>query len=324
MDQRRHRQISIPPQAHGQRLDQALCSLLGPDFSRAQVQRLMKEGHIRLEGLAARPAQKAEKGLVVTVELPEPKPLDLIPRAMDLQVLYEDEHLIVINKAPGMVVHPAPGHDDYTLVHGLLHHCGELTEVGGKTRPGIVHRLDKDTSGVMVAAKSDRAHRGLVTAFAAGRVDKEYLALVWGSPALTGQSDKGIGRHPVDRKRMSTKGRHLKPALSFWRVVRRFRPEFSLLRVKIATGRTHQIRVHLSELGHPVVGDQLYGKRALRNLPQDAWGAAIKEASRQLLHATELSFRHPLTKEQLHCTAPLPPDFRRVLRELLQRDQLQE
>ena len=155
-------------------------------------------------------------------------------------------------------------------------------------------------------------------------MDKEYLALVWGRPKARGQIKAGIGRHPVDRKRMSTKSRHPKSAVSTWRVVRCFGPEFSLLRVKIATGRTHQIRVHLSEMGHSVVGDQLYGKRAMRKLPDNGAGAAIKKASRQLLHATDLSFIHPITRETISCTAPLPPDFRLVLRELLKREQRQE
>ena len=154
------KQLNLPPDASGKRLDQVLLALLGPGFSRAQVQRLIKEGHITIAGRPVRASQKAAAGEKALVELPDPTPLDLIPRAMQLEVLYEDEHLIVVNKAPGVVVHPAPGHDDYTLVHGLLHHCGELTEVGGKTRPGIVHRLDKDTSGALVAAKSDRAQRG--------------------------------------------------------------------------------------------------------------------------------------------------------------------
>ncbi len=316
-------QLTIPQDAGGQRLDQVLCSLLGPDFSRAQVQRLIKEGHITLEGKTARAAQKAAAGETALVQLPDPTPLDLTPRAMELAVLYEDEHLIVINKPPNVVVHPSPGHDDYTLVHGLLYHCGELTEIGGKTRPGIVHRLDKDTSGALVAAKSDRAQRGLVTAFAAGRVDKEYLALVWGQPKAAGQNKAGIGRHPVDRKRMSTKSKHPKAAVSTWRVVRRFEPEFSLLRVKIATGRTHQIRVHLSELGHAVVGDQLYGKRSTRKLPPGPVGQAVITASRQLLHAVNLSFIHPVSRERITCLAPLPADFRLVLRELVKRDHSQ-
>jgi 23S rRNA pseudouridine1911/1915/1917 synthase len=229
--------------------------------------------------------------------------------------------LIVVNKPPGLVVHPAPGHSQGTLVHGLLHHCqGGLAGVGGKLRPGIVHRLDKDTSGALVAAKSDLAHRGLVASFAAGKVDKTYLALVWGAPPKKGKAETGIGRHPVDRKRMSSKGRHTKPAQSRWQVTRRFKPGFSLLRVKIHTGRTHQIRVHLSEAGYPVAADATYGgKRKQRSAPEPV-AAALKKADRQMLHALALGFDHPITGQRLDLVAPLPSDFRTVLRALEEAD----
>jgi 23S rRNA pseudouridine1911/1915/1917 synthase len=308
--------FTISADAAGQRLDQALCELLGPEFSRAQVQRLIDQGAVTLGGKPARPATRVKPGQAVAVNLPEPEPLELVPEAMDLMVLYEDEHLIVVNKPPGLVVHPAAGHFTGTLVHGLLHHCGDLAGIGGKLRPGIVHRLDKDTSGALVAAKNDQAHRGLVAVFASGRVEKEYLALVWGSPPARGKIDAGIGRHPADRKRMSSAGSHTKTALSRWRVVSRFAPDLSLLRVCIATGRTHQIRVHLSEAGWPVVGDIVYGgRRARRELPGPL-GQAIKAAGRQLLHSLRLAFDHPVTKARVEVMAPVPPDFRAVLREL--------
>lgn len=261
---------------------------------------------------------KLQGGEDLSLVLPEPEPLELIPQAMDLWVLYEDAHLIVVNKAPGLVVHPAPGHYEGTLVHGLLHHCGDLAGVGGKLRPGIVHRLDRDTSGALVAAKHDQSHRGLVAAFAAGRVRKEYLALVWGYPADTGRVQTGIGRHPEDRKRMSSLGSHTKSARSWWRVVHRFPVAgVTLLRVRIATGRTHQIRVHLSEAGFPVLGDGLYGgRRARRPLPGAA-GQALKAANRQMLHAVSLAFDHPVGGQALEITAPLPADFRALLSALL-------
>jgi 23S rRNA pseudouridine1911/1915/1917 synthase len=308
--------FTIPSEAAGRRLDQTLCEFMGPEFSRAQVQRLIDGKAVVLRGLPARSSTRVKPGQAIDVRLPAPEPTELVPESMNLAVRYEDDHLIVVNKPPGLVVHPAAGHTTGTLVHGLLHHCGDLAGVGGKLRPGIVHRLDKDTSGVLVAAKHDQAHRGLVAAFAAGRVEKEYLALVWGNPLEIGQIDTGIGRHPVDRKRMSSAGTSTKAALSRWLVVSRFTPGLSLLRVRIHTGRTHQIRVHLSEAGWPVVGDQLYGsRRARRELPGKL-GQTVKAAGRHLLHALRLAFDHPLTKNWVEVTAPLPPDFRSVLREL--------
>jgi 23S rRNA pseudouridine1911/1915/1917 synthase len=313
--------INVPADAEGRRLDVVAQELLGPDFSRNQIQRLLRGGNMTLDGGPARAAVKVHAGQIISVELPEPEPSELIPQDMHLDVLFEDEHLIAINKPPGLVVHPAPGHIHGTLVHGLLYHCqGELAGVGGKLRPGIVHRLDKDTSGALIAAKSDAVHRGLVASFAAGKMDKTYLALVWGNPPIKGKVDSGIGRHPVDRKRMSSKGRHTKPALSSWKVVRHFKADLSLLRVRIKTGRTHQIRVHLSEAGFPVVLDATYGgRRQLRSAPEPV-ADALEQADRQMLHALELGLDHPITGKRLDLMAPLPKDFRAVLRALLEFD----
>lgn len=306
-----------PPEAAGRRLDQVAAELFAPRLSRAQVQRLLGEGRLSLDGREAKASARLQGGEALSLRLPPPQPLELRPEAMDLAVLLEDPHLIVVNKAPGVVVHPAAGHETGTLVHGLLHHCGDLAGVGGVLRPGIVHRLDMDTSGALVAAKDDRAHRGLVAAFAAGRVKKEYLALVWGRPPMNGEIKTGIGRHPVDRKRMSSQGRQTKPALTRWRLVRHFpQAEVSLLRVAIATGRTHQIRVHLAEAGWPVLGDALYGGRRARRLPPGAAGRELKKAGRQMLHALRLAFRHPVTGQEVAVLAPLPPDFRAVLHAL--------
>ena len=311
--------LQVPPEAAGQRLDQGLCLLLGEDFSRAQVQRLIEQGEVTRGGRPLKAALRLKGGEELCLRLPEPEPLELIPQAMDLWVLYEDPHLIVVNKAPGVVVHPSPGHSQSTLVHGLLHHCGDLAGVGGKLRPGIVHRLDKDTSGALVAAKHDQVHRALVAAFAAGHVRKQYLALVWGQPPASGRVQSAIGRHPQDRKRMSSLSSNGKAARSHWRVVRRFAAAgVCLLRVQIATGRTHQIRVHLSEAGFPVLGDELYGgRRARRPLPGPA-GEALKAARRQMLHAVGLEFDHPISGQRLALTAPLFDDFRALLRALLE------
>ncbi len=296
----------------GRRLDLVALSLLGSGFSRSQVQRLIRQGCITLAGRPARSGQRVAAGQDIAVVLPPARPSRLLPEPLELEILYEDGDLVVVNKAPGMVVHPAPGHSRGTLVHGLLHHCGELAQVGGEQRPGIVHRLDKDTSGVLVAAKSDRAHRALVAAFAAGRVHKRYLALVLGSPPERGRVEAGIGRHPVDRKRMSSRARRTKPALTRWRVRERF-PGLALLEVEIATGRTHQIRVHLSEAGFPVAMDPTYGgRRGMRRLPP-ALARALKGAGRQMLHARRLALAHPLSGRDMEFVAPLPPDFQGVL-----------
>ncbi|MCF8041586.1 MAG: RluA family pseudouridine synthase [Desulfarculaceae bacterium] len=309
-------QLEVPSQSAGQRLDALVAELLGPELSRAQVQRLLKEGRVTLEGRPVRASAKVQPGQAIVVQVPDPEPLELAPEDQGLWVLYEDADLIVVNKAAGVVVHPAAGHTSGTLVAGLLHHCGDLSGIGGKLRPGIVHRLDKDTSGALVAAKSEAAHRGLVAAFAAGRVDKTYLALVHGRPPLSGEASSPIGRHPVDRKRMSTHARHGKSAVSRWRVTRRFGQEASLLRVNILTGRTHQIRVHLFESGFPVCGDRTYGgRRARAGLPGQA-GLALKAAGRQMLHAALLAFDHPVSGGRVEVTAPLPEDFRAVLRSL--------
>ncbi len=310
-------QRRVPAEAAGRRLDQVAAELLAPRLSRAQVQRLLAEGRLSLDGRRDKGSARVKGGEELSLILPPPQPLDLRPEAMDLAVLFEDSHLIVVNKAPGLVVHPAAGHETGTLVHGLLHHCGDLAGVGGMLRPGIVHRLDMDTSGALVAAKDDRAHRGLVAAFAAGRVKKQYLALVWGQPPASGEIKTGIGRHPVDRKRMSSQGRQTKPALTRWRLVRFFpAAEVSLLRVTIATGRTHQIRVHLAEAGWPVLGDAVYGGRRARKLPPGEAGPALKAAHRQMLHALRLAFSHPVTGGKVAVVAPLPADFRAVLHAL--------
>ena len=311
------RHFSVTPAEDGQRLDLVVQSFLGPDYSRAQVQRLLRQGMVTIEGNPAKAAQKVKQRQDIKVVLPDPVKIDLVPVPMELEILYEDQHLVVVNKPAGLVVHPAPGNYENTLVHGLLAHCGDLAGVGGELRPGIVHRLDKDTTGALVAAKNDQTHRGLAAAFAAGHIKKEYLALLCGYPPSEGLNQKGIGRHPVHRKKMSSKGPNLKPAKTTWRVTRRFKAGYSLARVRIKTGRTHQIRVHFSEMGFPVAGDPVYGRK--KN-PNDPIGQAVKKAGRQFLHAVNLVFTHPITREKIDLTAGLPPDFRAVLRMLEQVD----
>ncbi|MDR1398060.1 MAG: RluA family pseudouridine synthase [Desulfarculales bacterium] len=304
-------QLVFPPQCDGLRLDQAVVMLL-PELTRAQIQRLVRLGKIQQAGQSLKPAHKVKAGQSFSIVFPEAEPLSLIPQQVDFAVLYEDEHIIVVNKPAGLVVHPAAGHPENTLVHGLLHHCRDLAGVGGKLRPGIIHRLDKDTSGALVAAKNDLAHQGLAQAFARGEVYKSYLALVWGAPASQGEISGNIGRHPVDRKRMSGCSRRGKPARTAWRVIHYYHDGLSLLEVIIHTGRTHQIRVHMSEAGFPLVGDSVYGAKKFRRLLP---GPGIK-AGRQMLHAARLSFTHPARGEKLKFTAPLPEDFRALLRSL--------
>jgi len=291
----------------GQRLDVVLARL-EPTLSRAQVQRLIEQGEITVAGSVAKPAHKLRAGERIEGRVPEPVPARLEPQAIPLAILHEDADLIVIDKPAGMVVHPAAGHAQGTLVNALLHHCRDLSGVGGELRPGIVHRLDKDTSGLLVAAKHDRAHRALAAQWKQHSIDREYLACVRGSPrAESGTVDAPIGRHPTDRKRMSTRARVGRSAVTHWRVEERLR-EATLLRVRLETGRTHQIRVHLSSIALPLLGDPVYGGgRALRP------ALAI---ARQALHATVLGFTHPTTGERVRFESPLPRDLLELLESL--------
>ncbi|HRV30409.1 MAG TPA: RluA family pseudouridine synthase [Kiritimatiellia bacterium] len=286
---------------HAARLDAWLATAC-PTISRSRWKQLIEAGHVQLNGA---PILKPKTSLApsdkLTCALPAPVTTELLPANIPLAILYEDSDLIAINKPAGLVVHPAPGHAAHTLVNALLHHCGDLQGIGGELRPGIVHRLDKDTSGVLVVAKNEHTHAALVAQFASKKVKKEYLALVWGQPEQpTGTIDLPIGRHPVHRKKMAVteKGR---PALTRYETVARG-PLASLLRVHIETGRTHQIRVHLSRLGHPVVGDTTYG-RARHGLPE---GLRI---ARQMLHAYQLQITHPRTGRAKTFTAEPPADF---------------
>jgi 23S rRNA pseudouridine1911/1915/1917 synthase len=231
-----------------------------------------------------------------------------------LQILYEDRYLLVIDKPAGMVIHPAPGHREGTLVNAILHHCDDLSGIGGVIRPGIVHRLDKDTSGVLLVAKNDETHRHLSDQFKTHQVKKTYKALVFGSPG----EDEGViklpvGRHPEDRKKMSTKSRRGKDAVTRWRVVGRY-GEVTLLDVDIETGRTHQIRVHLSDLGHPVVGDRVYGGTGrLKSVKDAALRSRLSAVPRQALHAWRIGFTHPVENREMEFTAPLPEDMQPLL-----------
>jgi 23S rRNA pseudouridine1911/1915/1917 synthase len=306
----------IPDALDGQRTDKALASLAaldGKTLSRARIQALLAQGHLSLGDIAATDAsRKAKAGEIYTLTLPPAEKAEPEAQDMDITIVYEDDDVIVIDKQAGLVVHPAPGNRDHTLVNALLAHCGDsLSGIGGVARPGIVHRLDKDTSGLMVVAKNDNAHQALAKQFADRSLSRTYHALVWGLPnPRTGSVDAPIGRSSKDRKKMAVTGKG-KPALTHYKVIEDFE-NVSLVECKLATGRTHQIRVHLAHLKHPVVGDPVYGggRRAKKE------NEALQKFPRQALHAVELHFVHPRTGRLRKFTSKLPKDMRKLIRDL--------
>ena len=275
-----------------------------PDFSRSRVEGLVKAGFVSVNGVVAEKAgQKVSEEDEIAVTVPPPVPAVPEPEDIPLSVVFEDDDIVVVDKPAGMVVHPAPGHFSGTLVNALLHHCPGMAGIGGVARPGIVHRLDQDTSGLIVVAKTEAAMSALARAFASHvAVEKTYLAVCHGAPRLdSGRVENLIGRHPVDRKRMAVVERNGKRAVTNWRVLRRMGP-LSLVECRIETGRTHQIRVHMASLGCPIVGDAVYGKPALDRKLTPA-------PARQMLHAWRLALRHPTTGEPLRFESPVPSDL---------------
>jgi 23S rRNA pseudouridine1911/1915/1917 synthase len=321
-------EITIAPSDHGTRLDRALQRQL-PELSRTRLKQLIQSGQIAGDGRVLRdPAQRASAGAKVVVTLPEPDEPAPAAQLIALDIRFEDEHLIVVDKPAGMVVHPAPGNPEGTLVNALLAHCGpSLSGIGGVRRPGIVHRLDKDTSGLLVAAKTEMAHRALSQDFALRRIARAYSAIVWGVPApAVGEIVGNIGRSPANRKKMAvvaeTRGR---PAMTRYRVERRFGAagigDAALIECRLLTGRTHQIRVHLAHKGHPLIGDPAYGTRAGRIAARlrgsaAGVGAAIAAFPRQALHARLLGFIHPFTGKELVFDSAMPPDMAGLLTNL--------
>ncbi len=302
----------------GQRIDLFLSRVI-PDLSRSHFKKLIKEDLILVNGNAVKPSYETRAGDLILAKVPGQKADEALkPEPMRLDILFEDEDLLIVNKAPGLVVHPGAGHREGTLVHGLLAHCGHLAVQGSPLRPGIVHRLDKDTSGALVIAKSERAYLNLVRQFKDRGVRKEYLVLVYGSPAKAeGLISSLLGRHPTDRKKIAVLQNRGREALSRWRVEKDW-GETALLRVQIETGRTHQIRVHLSHIGHPVVGDQTYGgdRRRARNVKSPAVRDLLFGTQRQMLHAVRLEFTHPITGATVSANAPLPEDFSDLIERL--------
>lgn len=281
-----------------------------PALSRAVIQRLIEEGRIRVNDHPTKPSYKIRPGDRITLTIPRPAPLELKPEAIPLNVLFEDEALLVLNKPAGLVVHPAPGHWSGTLVHGLLHHFnrpdGALSTIGGKERPGLVHRLDKETSGVMVIAKTDEAHAGLAAQFKAHSITREYEALVWGSlKKPRGLIELAIGRDTKERKKFSARTAKPKPSVTEYQVIGRFGKTATEVVLLPKTGRTHQIRVHLASIGHPVLGDPTYGGRKVRTV-------AELEIPRVMLHARLLGFIHPVTKRYQQFAVDPPADMQQV------------
>jgi 23S rRNA pseudouridine1911/1915/1917 synthase len=316
-------EVTVAPEAAGGRLDRLLAAAL-PELSRSRLKALIEEGRVSAAGQAVTtPSAKVKAGQTFAIIVPETRPVALAAQAIPLEILYEDRELIVLNKPAGLVVHPAAGNPDMTLVNALMAHCGpELSGIGGEARPGIVHRLDKDTSGLMVAAKSAAAHQGLSELFAARNIDRAYWALVWGLPSPSEGTIAGnIGRSPRNRKKMAVLRHGGRPAETAYRLLRSFQNgRVSLVECRLKTGRTHQIRVHLAEIGHPVLGDPLYGRggtaaRRARLLPEGAQ-AALAALGRQALHAKTLGFRHPVSGDDLQFESELPTDISALISSL--------
>ena len=307
--------ITVPADVDDVRLDRFLASMLA-DHSRSQLQRLIKDGQILVDGRPAKSNHVVRPGEAISVDLPEPTEATPKPQEIPVPILYQDADLVVIDKPAGMVVHPGAGHEDGTLVNALLHHVTDLSGIGGEKRPGIVHRLDRGTSGLMVVAKHDRAHEALAAQFRTREVEKEYLALVWGDVVAGKRIDAPIGRDPINRLKMSTRARRSRESVT--RIVRaeHYSPALTLARVAIHTGRTHQIRVHLSAIGHPIVGDSLYGG-VRRRVPFDI--KAVMRLTRPFLHAEHLVFLHPTDGRRMEFRSELPADLQSVLDEIRER-----
>lgn len=310
------RLFTVDHKQSGQRLDLFLPQA-DPSLSRSQVKRSIEEGDILVNNRTPKPSQRLKEGDIVLLTLKPAQEALAVAQEIPLNIVHEDAAIIVVNKAAGMVVHPAPGNYDSTLVNALLFHCHDLSGIGGILRPGIVHRLDKGTSGLIVAAKSDAAHRSLAAQFKNHEVQKTYRALVWGDiKGDQGEIILPVGRHPGDRKKMSTKSKRGRDATTYWKVSERYGAA-TLLDVEIKTGRTHQIRVHLADRGYPVIGDAVYGNASkISSVKESALKAQFKALERQALHAAKLSFTHPSSEERVLFEAEMPEDMTNLCNQL--------
>ncbi len=297
--------LTLTADRPGERAD-ALLARLVPDLTRSAAQKLLERGAVTLNGGPARKNDRPDPGDVLEVVLPDPEPIDLVPQDIPLDVVYEDGDVIVVNKPVGLVVHPAPGHPDGTLVNALLYHCGtSLSGINGELRPGIVHRIDRDTSGLIIAAKNDRAHLALAAQLQDHSLARTYEAVaVGGLREDSGTVDAPIGRHPVDRKKMAVDRKNGREAVTHWTVLARY-PGYTHVECRLETGRTHQIRVHLASIGHPLLGDTVYGAKK-----------PVPGLAGQCLHARRLRFVHPSTGEPVELECPLPEWFQDVLRKI--------
>jgi len=309
MEQERQETFEVTEELSGTRADIVLSHFL-TTHTRSQIKKLIDDHHVLVEGKPIKPSKKFDKGEVVHVTLPAPVSIDAEPEDLDLEVLYEDSFIIVVNKPAGMVVHPGAGVKRGTLVNALLFKCDDLSGIGGKVRPGIVHRLDKDTSGVIVVAKNDHSHNSLVSQFKSRTVKKRYLAIVEGNiKRESGSFDSVIGRDPVHRIKMSSKSKSGRESLTFWKVLKRFESA-CFVEAEPKTGRTHQIRVHFSENGYPILADKVYGNKKQKN---KVLSSAEKIIARQALHASMIGFYHPQNEKWVEFTAPIPQDMKRAL-----------
>jgi 23S rRNA pseudouridine1911/1915/1917 synthase len=311
--------VLVDEEHEGARLDSFLAALL-PEQSRSQLQKLIKDGRVSGPVRTLRPSTAVRAGQEYSIDIPSPAAATPTPEELPLRIVFEDPDVVVLDKPAGMVVHPGAGHRSGTLVNALLHHVKDLSGIGGELRPGIVHRLDRGTSGLMVVAKHDRAHQELSRQFSDREVEKEYVALVWGVVHAGRRIDAPIGRDEKDRQRMSTRARRARSAVTRVTWARHFKG-VSLLKVAIATGRTHQIRVHLGAIGHPIVGDSTYGG-VRRRVPHDL--RPVMRLERPFLHAARLSFTHPVDGRRVDFDSPLPPDLESVIDEIEASQESQE